>query len=75
MFKIGQNEYRAGMGTFERHGFIVSALAGFLHVRQLEDGKIVEVLRDAESSSVHSVPFVGAIVTCKVKIFPIKITD
>jgi len=66
LFKIGRNEYRASMGTFERQGFIISTLAGFVHLKQLEDGNLVEVLRDAESSYVHSVPFVGAIVTCKV---------
>lgn len=72
LFKIDRNEYRAGTGTFERHGFIVAALAGFLHVRKTEDGSIVEVHRDAESSSVHSIPFVGAIVKCRVNILNVK---
>ncbi|KAM9285202.1 exosome complex component CSL4 [Morus bassanus] len=57
-------EARAGSGTYTRHGFIFSSLAGCLE-RRGEDGglPVVSVVRDAES---QLLPGVGAVVTCKV---------
>ncbi|NXW03124.1 EXOS1 protein, partial [Fregetta grallaria] len=57
-------EATAGSGTYTRHGFIFSSLAGCLEKRSEESGlPVVSVVRDAES---QLLPDVGAVVTCKV---------
>ncbi|KAM9612181.1 exosome complex component CSL4 isoform 3-T3 [Morphnus guianensis] len=66
-------EATAGSGTYTRHGFIFSSLAGCLEKRSEDSGLIlpsaapqlpvVSVVRDAES---QLLPDVGAVVTCKV---------
>ncbi|PKK17692.1 exosome component 1 [Columba livia] len=54
----------AGSGTYTRHGFIFSSLAGCLEKRSEDSGlPVVSVVRDAES---QLLPDVGAVVTCKV---------
>ncbi|XP_066047183.1 exosome complex component CSL4 isoform X1 [Chamaea fasciata] len=57
-------EATAGSGTYTRHGFIFSSLAGCLE-RKSEDNElpVVSVVRDSES---QLLPNVGAVVTCKV---------
>ncbi|XP_041316910.1 exosome complex component CSL4 isoform X1 [Pyrgilauda ruficollis] len=57
-------EATAGSGTYTRHGFIFSSLAGCLE-RKNEDSElpVVSVVRDSES---QLLPNVGAVVTCKV---------
>ncbi|XP_017581594.1 exosome complex component CSL4 isoform X1 [Corvus cornix cornix] len=57
-------EATAGSGTYTRHGFIFSSLAGCLE-RRNEDSElpVVSVVRDSES---QLLPNVGAVVTCKV---------
>ncbi|XP_058696991.1 exosome complex component CSL4 isoform X2 [Poecile atricapillus] len=57
-------EATAGSGTYTRHGFIFSSLAGCLE-RKNEDNElpVVSVVRDSES---QLLPNVGAVVTCKV---------
>ncbi|NXG44435.1 EXOS1 protein, partial [Psilopogon haemacephalus] len=57
-------EATAGSGTYIRHGFIFSSLAGCME-KTSEDGglPVVSVVRDAES---QLLPDVGAVVTCKV---------
>ncbi|KAL9846669.1 exosome complex component CSL4 isoform 1-T1 [Geothlypis trichas] len=57
-------EATAGNGTYTRHGFIFSSLAGCLE-RKNEDNElpVVSVVRDSES---QLLPNVGAVVTCKV---------
>ncbi|XP_062352186.1 exosome complex component CSL4 isoform X4 [Cinclus cinclus] len=57
-------EATAGSGTYTRHGFIFSSLAGCLE-RKKEDNElpVVSVVRDSES---QLLPNVGAVVTCKV---------
>ncbi|XP_071419662.1 exosome complex component CSL4 isoform X2 [Pithys albifrons albifrons] len=59
-------EATAGSGTYTRHGFIFSSLAGCLE-RRSEDGElpVLSVVRDSES---QLLPNVGAVVTCKVHI-------
>ncbi|XP_074883053.1 exosome complex component CSL4 isoform X1 [Buteo buteo] len=66
-------EATAGSGTYTRHGFIFSSLAGCLEKRSEDSGltlpsaapqlPVVSVVRDAES---QLLPDVGAVVTCKV---------
>ncbi|KAK1189956.1 EXOS1 protein, partial [Pygoscelis papua] len=57
-------EATAGSGTYTRHGFIFSSLAGCLEKRSGDSGPpVVSVVRDAES---QLLPDVGAVVTCKV---------
>ncbi|KAM6306252.1 exosome complex component CSL4 isoform 3-T3 [Aegotheles albertisi] len=57
-------EATAGSGTYTRHGFIFSSLAGCLEKRSEDGGlPVVSVVRDAES---QLLPDVGAVVTCKV---------
>ncbi|NXJ70041.1 EXOS1 protein, partial [Rostratula benghalensis] len=57
-------EATAGSGTYTRHGFIFSSLAGCMEKRSEDDGlPVVSVVRDAES---QLLPDVGAVVTCKV---------
>ncbi|OPJ84320.1 exosome complex component CSL4 isoform A [Patagioenas fasciata monilis] len=62
-------EATAGSGTYTRHGFIFSSLAGCLEKRNEDSGvstamlPVVSVVRDAES---QLLPDVGAVVTCKV---------
>ncbi|NXY91945.1 EXOS1 protein, partial [Alcedo cyanopectus] len=57
-------EATAGSGTYTRHGFIFSSLAGCLEKRSEDNGlPIVSVVRDTES---QLLPDVGAVVTCKV---------
>ncbi|OWK62327.1 Exosome complex component CSL4 [Lonchura striata] len=57
-------EATAGSGTYTRHGFIFSSLAGCLE-RKNEDNElpVVSVVRDSKS---QLLPNVGAVVTCKV---------
>ncbi|KAM4896928.1 exosome complex component CSL4 isoform 2-T2 [Sylvia borin] len=57
-------EATAGSGTYTRHGFIFSSLAGCLE-KKSEDNElpVVSVVRDSES---QLLPNVGAVVTCKV---------
>ncbi|XP_026707299.1 exosome complex component CSL4 [Athene cunicularia] len=58
------DEATAGGGTYTRHGFIFSSLAGCLEKRSEDNGlPVVSVVRDAES---QLLPDVGAVVTCKV---------
>ncbi|XP_074687187.1 exosome complex component CSL4 [Strix aluco] len=58
------DEATAGGGTYTRHGFIFSSLAGCLEKRSEDSGlPVVSVVRDAES---QLLPDVGAVVTCKV---------
>uniref|UniRef100_H0UVL6 Exosome component 1 n=1 Tax=Cavia porcellus TaxID=10141 RepID=H0UVL6_CAVPO len=56
-----------GSGTYTRHGYIFSSLAGCLTKRS-ENGAlpVVSVMRETES---QLLPDVGAIVTCKVEIY------
>ncbi|KAM6263889.1 exosome complex component CSL4 isoform 1-T1 [Spheniscus humboldti] len=57
-------EATAGSGTYTRHGFVFSSLAGCLEKRSEDSGPpVVSVVRDAES---QLLPDVGAVVTCKV---------
>ncbi|KAM6329911.1 exosome complex component CSL4 isoform 1-T1 [Podargus strigoides] len=57
-------EATAGSGTYTRHGFIFSSLAGCLEKRSEDGGlPVVSVVRDIES---QLLPDVGAVVTCKV---------
>ncbi|KAJ7399222.1 Exosome complex component CSL4 [Pitangus sulphuratus] len=57
-------EATAGSGTYTRHGFIFSSLAGCLERRSEDSGlPVVSVVRDSES---QLLPNVGAVVTCKV---------
>ncbi|KAM6415673.1 exosome complex component CSL4 isoform 2-T2 [Rhynochetos jubatus] len=57
-------EATAGSGTYARHGFIFSSLAGCLQRRSGDSGlPVVSVVRDAEC---QLLPDVGAVVTCKV---------
>ncbi|KFQ91192.1 Exosome complex component CSL4, partial [Nipponia nippon] len=57
-------EAPAGSGTYTRHGFIFSSLAGCLEKRSEDGGlPLVSVVRDAEA---QLLPDVGAVVTCKV---------
>ncbi|XP_040848308.1 exosome complex component CSL4 isoform X4 [Ochotona curzoniae] len=56
-----------GSGTYTRHGYIFSSLAGCL-TKTSENGAlpVVSVMRETES---QLLPDVGAIVTCKVEIY------
>uniref|UniRef100_A0A8C5VKJ1 Exosome component 1 n=2 Tax=Strepsirrhini TaxID=376911 RepID=A0A8C5VKJ1_MICMU len=56
-----------GSGTYTRHGYIFSSLAGCL-TKSSENGSlpVVSVMRETES---QLLPDVGAIVTCKVEIY------
>uniref|UniRef100_A0A2I3TP97 Exosome component 1 n=10 Tax=Catarrhini TaxID=9526 RepID=A0A2I3TP97_PANTR len=56
-----------GSGTYTRHGYIFSSLAGCL-MKSSENGAlpVVSVVRETES---QLLPDVGAIVTCKVEIY------
>ncbi|XP_017834699.1 exosome complex component CSL4 isoform X3 [Callithrix jacchus] len=56
-----------GSGTYTRHGYIFSSLAGCL-MKSSENGAlpVVSVMRETES---QLLPDVGAIVTCKVEIY------
>ncbi|KAM6185889.1 exosome complex component CSL4 isoform 4-T4 [Rhynchocyon petersi] len=56
-----------GSGTYTRHGYIFSSLAGCL-TKSSENGAlpVVSVMRETES---QLLPDVGAIVTCKVEIY------
>ncbi|NWR33049.1 EXOS1 protein, partial [Tachuris rubrigastra] len=57
-------EATAGSGTYTRHGFIFSSLAGCVERRSEDSGlPVVSVVRDSES---QLLPSVGAVVTCKV---------
>ncbi|NXF07558.1 EXOS1 protein, partial [Smithornis capensis] len=57
-------EATPGSGTYTRHGFIYSSLAGCLERRSEDSGlPVVSVVRDSES---QLLPNVGAVVTCKV---------
>ncbi|NXY52091.1 EXOS1 protein, partial [Ceuthmochares aereus] len=57
-------EATAGSGTYIRHGFIFSSLAGCLEKRSEGSGlSVVSVVRDAEA---QLLPDVGDVVTCKV---------
>ncbi|NWH75751.1 EXOS1 protein, partial [Piaya cayana] len=57
-------EATAGGGTYIRHGFIFSSLAGCLEKRSEGSGPpVVSVVRDAEA---QLLPNVGDVVTCKV---------
>ncbi|KAF6108647.1 exosome component 1 [Phyllostomus discolor] len=56
-----------GSGTYTRHGYIFSSLAGCV-TKSSENGAlpVVSVMRETES---QLLPDVGAIVTCKVEIY------
>uniref|UniRef100_A0A8C0X5F9 Exosome complex component N-terminal domain-containing protein n=2 Tax=Castor canadensis TaxID=51338 RepID=A0A8C0X5F9_CASCN len=56
-----------GSGTYTRHGYIFSSLAGCL-TKTSENGAlpVISVMRETES---QLLPDVGAIVTCKVEIY------
>ncbi|EDL41868.1 exosome component 1, isoform CRA_c, partial [Mus musculus] len=56
-----------GSGTYTRHGYIFSSLAGCL-MKTSENGAVpvVSVMRETES---QLLPDVGAVVTCKVEIY------
>nr|KAF6424854.1 exosome component 1 [Molossus molossus] len=56
-----------GSGTYTRHGYIFSSLAGCM-TKSSENGAlpVVSVMRETES---QLLPDVGAIVTCKVEIY------
>uniref|UniRef100_I3M874 Exosome component 1 n=4 Tax=Marmotini TaxID=337730 RepID=I3M874_ICTTR len=56
-----------GSGTYTRHGYIFSSLAGCL-TKSSENGAlpVVSVMRETES---QLLPDVGTIVTCKVEIY------
>uniref|UniRef100_A0A8C6HB29 Exosome component 1 n=1 Tax=Mus spicilegus TaxID=10103 RepID=A0A8C6HB29_MUSSI len=56
-----------GSGTYTRHGYIFSSLAGCL-TKTSENGAVpvVSVMRETES---QLLPDVGAVVTCKVEIY------
>ncbi|KAM5271501.1 exosome complex component CSL4 isoform 4-T4 [Ctenodactylus gundi] len=60
-------EASPGSGTYTRHGYIFSSLAGCL-TKSSENGAlpVVSVMRETES---QLMPDVGAIVTCKVEIY------
>ncbi|XP_015758509.1 PREDICTED: exosome complex component CSL4-like, partial [Acropora digitifera] len=58
-------QFTPGNGTYIRHGYLFSSLAGYKHVLQQQNGEkpVICVIREEEK---HVVPEVGSVVTCKV---------
>ncbi|KXJ17143.1 exosome complex component CSL4 [Exaiptasia diaphana] len=56
-------QFAAGNGTYSRHGYVYSSLAGLKHVVQGQEKQTISVMREEQESVV---PGVGSVVTCKV---------
>ncbi|VBB28580.1 unnamed protein product [Acanthocheilonema viteae] len=71
LFPISE-QMKAGIGTYELFGHIYASLAGTVHmyttVERDKETKIVEVRRQSEKEKRHVMPYVGCIVTAKIKL-------
>ncbi|VDN22591.1 unnamed protein product [Gongylonema pulchrum] len=71
LFPISE-DLKAGTGTYELYGYIHASLAGKLHMYTSNDHgkeiKVVEVRRESEKDKSHVMPYVGCIVTAKIKL-------